>query len=119
MNKYLKYLKALLFIIIPTFLLTFFISFLTYKGLINNTTNNYLIIFIVAISFFVSGLYLGNKTNKKGFLEGIKIGLSTILLFIILSLIFKAKFSITSLIYYFILLASSIIGSMIGISKKS
>lgn len=118
LNKYLKYLKAFLFIIIPTLTFTLILSFFTYKNLLNNQISPYILAFTVLICFFTSGLYLGNKVEKKGFLEGIKIGLGTIILFVISSLIFKLKINLISIIYYSILLISSIIGSMIGIGKR-
>ena len=66
----------------------------------------------------LSGIYLGSKVKEKGYLEGIKISGIIVLLFIIVSLILKQKLNLNSFIYYFILIVSSTIGSMIGINKK-
>ena len=118
LSKYIKYLKAFLFIIIPIFIFNLIFSFLYYNDIISSSINSYLSLFVVAISFLFGGIYLGNKVTNKGYLEGLKIGLVIILLFIVFSLIFKLKLGTNSFIYYIMILASSIIGSMIGINKK-
>ena len=60
--------------------------FLNYFNILGNTTINYLKLFSVLISVLIGGIYIGSKASKKGWLEGIKIGLEVIiLLFLILS----------------------------------
>jgi putative membrane protein (TIGR04086 family) len=72
---------------------------------------------IPILAIFISSFYLGKKANKKGWLEGIKLGLIVILFIMIMSfIILKEKFKITYFIYYIILLTSSILGGMIGIN---
>lgn len=117
--NYLKYLKSLLYILVPVFVLNIIVSLLYYFNLIGNGTINYFKLFIIAISMLISGIYIGSKASKKGWLEGLKIGIGVIIiLFIISYLAFDQGINTKTLIYYFILLASSMLGSMIGINKR-
>ena len=72
---------------------------------------------IIIISFFISGFILGKKTINKGYLEGIKLSIITIIIMIILSIILHS-FKISNILYYLITSISIIFGSMIGITKK-
>lgn len=119
MNKYIKYLKSLLYIFIPLLISNLVLSILYYFNILSNKTLSILNIILVLLSMFIGGLYIGKKANKKGYLEGIKIGLiAIIILFIISYLAFDKGINIHKIIYYFILLSSSTIGSMLGINKK-
>lgn len=119
MNKYTKYLKALLYIFVPILIFNIILSILYYFNIINSKTLSTLNTILVTISMFIGGIYIGNKSNKKGYLEGIKISLiAVIILFIISYLAFDKGITIKSLIYYLLLIISSTLGSMIGINKK-
>lgn len=72
---------------------------------------------IPILSMFISSYILGNKTSKLGYLSGIKLGSIVIILFIILTLLLD-KFNVRSLIYYSILLLTSVLGSMLGKAKN-
>jgi len=114
-----KYFKSLIYIFIPLLVLTIIISILDYFNIIGDGISNYIKLFIAALSMLTGGIYIGSKTDKKGWLEGLKIGLGIIiLLFIVGYLAFDQGMTIKTVIYYFILLASSMLGSMIGISRK-
>lgn len=115
----LKYFKALAYILIPIVALNFILSILYYLNFISSGIVNYLKLFVVVISMLIGGIYIGRKATKNGWIEGLKIGLSMIiLLFIISYLAFDKGINIKTFIYYFILLASSVFGSMIGINKR-
>lgn len=95
------------------------LSILYYFNVVGNGVINYFKLFIIAISMLIGGIYIGSQANQKGWLEGLKVGLEIIVLFFIVSyLAFDQGIHIKTLIYYFILLASSTLGSMIGINKK-
>lgn len=114
-----KYLKSLAYIIVPILILNVIISILYYFNIINDNVINYLKLLVAAISMLIGGIYIGRESNQKGWLEGIKVGLIVIILFFIISyLAFDQGMNIKTLIYYFILLASSTLGGMIGINKK-
>lgn len=119
MNKYIKYLKSLLYVFIPMLVFSIITSILYYFNITSSSLNNYLKLFSIAISIFIGGIYIGTKADNKGWLEGIKIGLIVIfLVFVISYLAFDNSIDVKDFIYYSILLVSSILGSMIGINKK-
>ncbi len=96
----------------------FFIVVLNYVGLINQSTLAVLKISLTVLCFFTGGLIVGKRSNKKGWLEGLKISGIIILLFIIVNLLFIHSFHLKYFLYYIILIYSSILGSIIGINKK-
>ena len=62
---------------------------------------------------------MGINSTKKGWLEGLKLGiLICILLFTFNILGLNNKFKIGQLLFYGILIFTSIVGSMIGITRK-
>ena len=67
---------------------------------------------------FISGFIVGKKSNKKGWLEGLKVGLLFFLILILSNILFIKDFSFKIIIYIFILILPSMVGSMIGILKK-
>lgn len=114
-----KYLKSLIYIAIPILILNIILSLFDYFNIIGSSVSNYLKLFMIAVSMLIGGIYIGSKTSKKGWLEGLKIGLGIIVLFFIVSyLAFDQGMTIKTIIYYFILLSSSVLGSMIGINKR-
>ena len=112
-----KYMKSLLYIFISLLIFNIILSIIYYFS--NITNLNIIKLITTSISFFIGGLYIGNKSNKKGYLEGIKIGLiAIILLFIISYLALDKSITINKLIYYLIILSSTILGSIFGINKR-
>ena len=85
-------------------------------GLRDNITKNISIIIFI-LFFFIAGFIKGKNIDKKGYIQGLKIGLELILILFLLSL-FSFSLNIKTIIYYMILLLSSIFGSTIGINKK-
>ncbi len=119
MNKYLKYLKGLILVLGVLFSSTLIISILYYLNILNDGFNNYLLLLSSFISMLVGGIYIGLRSKEKGYVEGLKIGLISIFILMILSIImYKTNINSKNIIYYLILLSSSILGSMIGINKK-
>lgn len=114
-KKYLiSYAYTLGIIIVGTFIVTLF----NYFNLLSSNVANTLILIIVIVSLFIGSFLLGKKSNKKGYLEGIKYSVIFILLLVIINLIFIKVFEIKSLIYFLIIIISSAFGSMLGINKK-
>jgi len=119
MNKYLKYLKGLILVLGVLFSSTLIISIFYYLNILNDGFNNYLLLISSFLSMLVGGIYIGLKSKEKGYIEGLKIGLISIFILMILSIIlYKTNINYKNIIYYLILLSSSILGSMIGINKK-
>ena len=119
--KYIKKLGISLGIsILSIIALTFFITILSYFDIMSSKIVSIFKILIPIISLFIGGFIIGTRSNNKGLLEGLKLGLIFLFLDIIITaLIFNAKFEIKYLLFYTIILMSSIFGSIIGINKKS
>lgn len=74
-------------------------------------------VLIPIIAMFLSGIYIGIKTNEKGYIEGSKIGIIYVLLIFFLTLFFS-NIKLINFLNYIIVILSSTIGSMIGINKR-
>ena len=119
--KFLKNIsKSFLYILISILILTFITTIFNYFEIFSYKTINILEIIIIIIAMFLGGYKLGQKSNKKGYIEGIKLGIIfSIFLVIFNYLAFDNPFKIKYLLFYIILIASSSLGSMIGINKKN
>ena len=86
---------------------------------ISNKGSSVLSIIIMVILFLIFGIIEGMNTDKKGFIAGFKIGLFLLVLMMLINLtLFQSPFGISRLIYYVILIFSSVFGAMIGINRK-
>ena len=117
-----KYLKrafiSLLFVLISIFTLTLIFTTLNYFDVIGNKIMNISKIIIPLFSVAIGGFIIGRNSLKNGWLEGLKLGLIIILLISIISLILKQNINLKDLVFDFLLIISSIIGSMFGINIK-
>ena len=96
------------------------INIFSYFDLLNSNVYKIILIFTSALSVATGAFILGKKSDNKGYLEGIKFGLITTILFLIISfLAFDQGVTISSFIYYLILIITSSIGSMFGINKRT
>lgn len=119
-----KYAKNLgisfLFIISSLIILTFIITTLHFFNLFSNGIVSVFKIIIPIISLFIGGFYIGKKSNEKGWLEGLKIGLIFIIILILFNLLgLQTKIEFKNILYYLIIIASSIFGGMLGINKTN
>ena len=79
----------------------------------------YFKLILIVLSFFIGGSYIGRKAQNKGYLEGIKIAVVSIVILFLLSYAgFGNKPNLSLLIYYLIIFLSCIFGSIIGINKS-
>ncbi len=119
MNKLFNYLKFLSIFLILELMITFLVSLLNLIGVNSGITTIILFIFNI-ILFFILNFINAKNIKKKGYLEGIILGLIFIfLMFLIKIIFFNSSFNISTLIYYIILLLVSILGGMFGVNKKS
>lgn len=118
--KYLKNLSlSFLYIIIPILTLTFLITILSYFNIINDKVVSIFKILIPIISILIGSIYIGKHSKKKGFLEGLKLGVIFSLFLIIFNIfVFNNFFKLKYLLFYTIIIITSILGSMIGINSK-
>lgn len=118
-----KYLKKLgfsfIYIISSILVITFFITLLNYFNIISDKIISIFKILIPIISLFIGGFYIGRHSNSKGYLEGIKLGtIFSIFLLIFNFLAFSNPFKFKYLLFYLIIIISTILGSMVGINTK-
>ena len=118
--KYLKNLSmSFIYIIFTILTSTFIITVLSYFNIMNDKITSICKIIISIISLFIGGFYIGKRSIKKGFIEGLKLGLIfSIVLIIFNFLAFDNSFKFKYLLFYLILIISCIFGSMIGINRK-
>ena len=109
---------ALLYIIGIILVSTFIFTFFNYINLLGNNAINIIKIIIPIISMLVGGFIIGKKAGKKGWLEGLKLSLIFIIILILFNYLgLHHKISLKSIIYYSILIISTIFGSIIGVNK--
>lgn len=98
---------------------TFILTLLNYFEIITGGLFSIFQIILIIITTIIGGFLIGKEAKQKGWLEGLKIGLLFILLITILNFFFVKNFSIRFLLYDFILIISTMIGGILGISKKN
>ena len=111
-----KILKITVYLIIFFIVLTFIKSLFEYFNITNYKINNVINIIIPVLSFVFGGFKMGKISEKKGWLEGLKLSLFIIVL-MILATAFTGKFKIEYLIYLIILTISGMFGGMCGINR--
>lgn len=110
---------SILYIIVSILILTFITTVFSYFNIISDSFTSILKIIIPITSLFIGGFYLGRKSTKKGWFEGLKLSLIFLLILIIFEyLALNQSFNIKNILFYSILSISSIFGSIIGINRK-
>ena len=119
MQKLFNYLRYIPIFIIFELLITFITSLLNLIGL-NSGITQIIILISNIILFFILNYLNALRKKKRGLLEGVILGLIFIILMIIIKLsLFNNSLSVTTIIYYTILIIVSLIGGMFGVNKKS
>ena len=118
-----KYLKKLgisfLYIICSILILTLFITVLSYFNIISDKAVSIFKIIIPIMSSLIGGFIIGKKSNEKGFVEGLKLGLIFSIIIVIFNyLAFDYSFKLKYILFEIIIIISSTLGSMIGINRK-
>lgn len=119
MNKIKKISISIGSCIILQITLTFINTLLNYIKLYNNKTYTIIEFIILLISYLIAGYIIGKKTNKKAWLEGLKLSILFIIILLTFNLTQGIIFNIKTIIYYLIIVITTIIGSIIGIQKKT
>lgn len=99
------------------FIFIFLLTLLEYINFISPTTKNIFFILFILASFLISGFILGKKSLKKGWLEGIKLSIIEIIIFMCINLVFK-NWQIKSIVFYLLIFISTTFGSMLGVTKR-
>ena len=119
MNKLNKYLISYLYTLIIILISNIFLTIFNYFNIINPNVNKILMPLIIILSLFIGSYNLGKKTNKKGYLEGLKYAIIFIIFTVIITLITKEKLNLSNILIYIIYTISSISGATLGINKKT
>lgn len=118
MKKIINYLKSIGLFIASILVLTIITTLFQYFN-ISQGFCSFLKIASLVISIFIGSLYLGKRSIKKGYLEGLKFSIIILIFLLLINLIFfKDYFQWKNILYYIIIIITSIIGSVIGIQKK-
>ena len=117
MNKIINYLKTIgeFFIILLVFNLI--MTIFSYFELLNQSIINIINFIFIILLFIFLGFRIARKTKLKGYLNGLIISFILSLIFIVFSLI-NNDFNLSSLLYYLILIASSVVGGIFGVNKE-
>ena len=115
MNKILSYLKVLIIPIGIFFIIPLILSIFNLFGI---GINKLFLIIMSSLIMFISGFLIGKKQTKKGFISGLILGFSFIFFLSIFGLIMNLDWNIGRVVYYVILVMSSVLGSILGINKK-
>lgn len=119
MNYIKKITKPILYIIIFIIGLTLFGTLLNYLNILNGKMLSIYEIISILISSFAGGFINGKRSDKKGWLDGLKLSLIFLVLLTIFNyLALNTSLSFKSIVFYVIVSISIIFGSMIGINKK-
>ncbi len=118
MEKLKKYLKPTLWFLGTFILYLVILLVVNYTGVIKLNSIVKINFVVISIITLILGVIEGKKTSKKGYLEGLKIGGIVISILFLLNLILYRSFSLYILLYYLVIIASTTIGSMIGINLK-
>lgn len=118
MKKYKIILKSLGWFLLSIIIYLLLITTFAHFNLISYKTVSVLSFIFMCILFLISGFKIGKKSEKRGYLSGLFIGVINILVILLLSLILRSIPSIKSLIYFATLILSSTLGGMFGINKK-
>lgn len=113
--SYFKYIGIFVIFIIGIAIGTSLINLTGFKpNLINK-----LAVILTALSFFIVSSMASKNITEKGYILGIKLGLLFVIFMILINLIFfKSGFNIDRIIYYTILIISSILGGSFGKNLK-
>lgn len=117
MNYLKKIFKPIVFTILFILISLLIITLLNYFNILGYKLTLYLKFILGIIAFVIGGFLIGVRTDKKGWLEGLRYSLIIIIPIIVINIIVRT-FEYKCLIFYSILAISSIIGSMFGITKN-
>ena len=113
--EYLKKLgKSLLYTIIPLLITMLILTILNYFNIINYNVFNILKYITIIITLLIGSYKLGSTTKDKGYISGIKFALIIIIFILLFNYFIFKEFSIKTIIYYSIILTTSIVGSITG-----
>lgn len=113
-----KYLESFILFLISILTSSIITTILSYFNIINSKTSNIIEIVLFIVSIIISSIYLGKKSDQKGYLEGLKLGIIIILFLALFNLGFVQNFGIAQIFFYLMAIVVPIVGAIIGINSK-
>lgn len=111
--------KQMIQFIGSTLIFTILLSIFQYMGWMSSKFSHILSLMFILLLCFILGIFSGKNATNKGYIEGLKISGFIILFLLFLQVIFfQSGFPIQRILYYVLIIISTIIGAMIGINKK-
>lgn len=99
--------------------LSIILTTMSYFNILGDKVTTVFKIIIPITSLFVGGIQIGKRSNKKGWLEGLKLSLIFLILLLLFNfLALNNSFEAKNILFYIILIISTMFGSMIGINKN-
>ncbi|MFV0249779.1 MAG: TIGR04086 family membrane protein [Bacilli bacterium] len=112
-----NYVIPLLFVLGIIIIFTFILTLFSYFDIINSFVVSIIELIIVISSIFIGGFIIGKKSYKKGWIQGLKLGLIySFTIFLINLIFFHYGIHFKNIPYFIILLVSCIVGSITGIN---
>lgn len=96
---------------------TFIFSLFEYWGLISYKLMKIILVIIPLLAFLIGGFLFGKRSRKKGWLEGLKLSLIDVIIFVFINLVL-ANLKNSSVISYLCIIIPTTIGSIIGVNNK-
>ncbi len=113
-----KYLISLGYIFAIIFGITLFLTIFSYFDILSTSVLKILKIIVSIIATFAGGFMIGKNSDKKGYLEGIKLGIIYVIIIFLLSILGFSNFKWSNLLFYLIIILSTMLGAMFGINKN-
>lgn len=114
------YLKDIMYTFLTILIGMFLFTVLNYFNIISDNILNITKLILIIGVFIFSGFYLSKRSKKRGIIEGLKIGsIIGIFMLLVTLLGLDTSFKWQNLIYYLILIVSSMTGGIIGKQGKS
>ena len=102
-----KYLRTAIFFVAVTLILNLISTIFYYFNITSEKLNNILKIINFIIIFLSTGIYIGRRSNKNGWIS-----------ILLVLLIPSINFNLNLILYYIFIILITIVGSMIGINFK-
>ncbi len=119
MNNIKNYLVAIGYFLLVVAVFAIILTIFNYYDIVTSKLFKIIKVLIPSLALFIGGYKVGNSANKKGYIEGIKLSLIIIVMLFMFSYLgFNVTFNVSLILYYIILIISSMLGAMVGINKK-
>ena len=119
MNNIKNYLVAIGYFLLVVVVFAIILTIFNYYDIVTSKLFKIIKVLIPSLALFIGGYKVGNSANKKGYIEGIKLSIIIIVMLFMFSYLgFNVTFNVSLILYYIILIISSVLGAMVGINKK-